>query len=76
LKCFIRAALGVVAIVLTLSGCEPGAPSASDSKSAPPVPGPNRRIMANEKYKELIKDGKPVWTPGKPMTPPGEQPQR
>jgi hypothetical protein len=74
LKRFIRAVLGLAAIASALSGCEPSAPSDSESKSAPPVAGPNRRIMANEKYKELIgKDGKPLWTPGKAMTPPAEK---
>jgi hypothetical protein len=70
----IRAALGCFAIASLASGCEPGAPEAN--KSDQRVAGPNRRIMSNDKYKELIgKDGKPVWTPGKPMTPPSEKPK-
>jgi hypothetical protein len=73
---FIRAALRLAVIAAVVAGCEPSAPSDSESKSAAPVAGPNRRIMANEKYKDLIKDGKPVWAPGKAMTPPGEQPKR
>jgi hypothetical protein len=29
--------------------------------------------MADERYKDLIgKDGKPIWTPGKPMRPPSK----
>ena len=66
-----RTALVAAALAGLLSGC---GSSSSDQGSTPggtAVPGPNRRIMANEKYKELIgKDGKPIWTPGKPMRPP------
>jgi hypothetical protein len=67
-----RVALLAAALAGLLSGC---GSSSSDQGSTPAgtaaVPGPNRRIMANEKYKELLgKDGKPIWTPGKAMRPP------
>jgi hypothetical protein len=64
-----RAAFVAGALAWLWSGC-----GSSDQGSTPAgnaVPSPNRRIMANEKYKELLgKDGKPIWTPGKPMRPP------
>jgi hypothetical protein len=52
-----------------LPGC--GSSGERETPAGGAIPSPNRRIMANEKYKELLgKDGKPIWTPGKPMRPP------
>ena len=64
-----RTALVASALAWLVSGCGPSDPGSTPAGTA--IPGPNRRILANEKYKELIgKDGKPIWTPGKPMRPP------
>ena len=64
-----RAALVAGALAWLWSGC--GSSDQGGTPAGTAVPSPNRRIMANEKYKELIgKDGKPIWTPGKPMRPP------
>ena len=66
-----RAALAACALVWLLPGCGSSSSDPGGTPAGTAVPGPNRRIMANEKYKELIgKDGKPIWTPGKPMRPP------
>ena len=69
MKRYRHAALAASALAGLLSGC--GSSDRGSTPAGAAVPGPNRRIMANEKYKELIgKDGKPIWTPGKPMRPP------
>jgi hypothetical protein len=68
LKRSLRTVLVAGALSCLWSGCGPGDPKAPVS---PAIPSPNRRIMADERYKDLIgKDGKPVWTPGQPMRPP------
>jgi hypothetical protein len=73
---FLRGALGAAALASLLSGCGSSAePSKTGAGAA--VPGPNRRFLANEKLRDLIgKDGKPVWTPGKPMVPPAGRPNQ
>jgi hypothetical protein len=68
-RCF-RAALAVGALAGLLPGCGSGD---RGTAAGPAVPSANRRIMADERYKDLIgKDGKPIWTPGKPMRPPSK----
>ncbi|HZW34121.1 MAG TPA: hypothetical protein VFF52_25580 [Isosphaeraceae bacterium] len=64
-----RAALVASALACLGTGCGSGSDRRTPAATA--IPSPNRRILANEKLKELIgKDGKPIWTPGKPMRPP------
>jgi hypothetical protein len=71
LKRYRHAALAASALAWLWSGCGSSDQGNTPAGTGTAVPGPNRRIMANEKYKELLgKDGKPVWTPGKPMRPP------
>jgi hypothetical protein len=70
LKCSVRAAIAAAALASLFTGCESGDKGAPNTGAAA-APSPNRRIMRDEKLKDLVgKDGKPVWTPGKPMTPP------
>jgi hypothetical protein len=76
LKRSLCAALGAAALASLLSGCESRDQAAPKTGGAA-VPSPNRRILRDEKLKDLVgKDGKPVWTPGKAMTPPAGQPAR
>ena len=72
---FLRGCWAAV-LASVLSGCG-SSDEPSKTGAAATVPGPNRRILANEKLKDLVgKDGKPVWTPGKPMVPPAGHPKQ
>jgi hypothetical protein len=73
----LRDALVVALLSCLLAGCGSGDQETQANQAKAAIPSPNRRILSNEKYKDLIgKDGKPIWKPGQKMLPPTDQPNR